>query len=561
MVKPTRKPAGQPAKKAPMTEAQASTGRNAKADRAIKIWSSMGPAYAKLFKENKEGFSEGQLRNTAIALTSEAKVLRKMTEEQVATKFASLAPQQLLSIVMLTYPNLNRGNIFAEIALTSPNEAVFFVKPFFQEPFIDSVKKNEGYGTKMAGRSFEDDENPFGFGEDPDWDENTGRDAIMESFEYRQANQLANAVVENNVLHFYGEDGQLGAEFGPNSENFTNGYCQIFDADNKKNVVAMQLASQDRWFISNDYPMVGEVKVEKAADGKISISLVKAEGATGDLPNIVGFGRFNAETDYLGKYLGEVELRPRLVRFTPQRTSIGVSWTQFTEIIMDTGYDLDAQSILSEAASQTINSQLDYQAVAFAYNLAKTNKTKSGKPMVQKFNAAYSSGSQFTDSEGHDVTLTGAKDSYLDNAQTFSQALGALSAMMYNELQRGAITHLVCGLNVMNYITLLGGYSTKGKQHPAGIYQFGELDGIKLFAAPTKIIPANEALAIFKNAKVDNDVALAFGTLVPLTSIGPIPRKNFYTEAAMATYGDMQTFNKKYLSIIKIEGIKDVLTE
>ena len=54
MVKPTKKPV---AAKQQITEQAAAGTRSAKADRAIKIWSSMGPAYAKLFKENKEGYS------------------------------------------------------------------------------------------------------------------------------------------------------------------------------------------------------------------------------------------------------------------------------------------------------------------------------------------------------------------------------------------------------------------------------------------------------------------------------------------------------------------------
>jgi hypothetical protein len=102
------------------------------------------------------------------------------------------------------------------------------------------------------------------------------------------------------------------------------------------------------------------------------------------------------------------------------------------------------------------------------------------------------------------------------------------------------------------------GYSPKGKQNQSGSHQFGELDGMPLFKVPSSIIPTNEVLCVWKNDAVENDVSIAFGTLIPFFSTGIIQRKNFYKEAGLATYGDWAVLNRRYLAIIAIENLKDI---
>ena len=84
-----------------------------------------------------------------------------------------------------------------------------------------------------------------------------------------------------------------------------------------------------------------------------------------------------------------------------------------------------------------------------------------------------------------------------------------------------------------------------------------ELDGIPLFKVPSNIIPTDELLTVWKNDQVENDVSIAFGTLIPFFSTGIIQRKNFYKEAGISTYGDWAVLNRRYLAIIKIDNLKD----
>jgi hypothetical protein len=261
------------------------------------------------------------------------------------------------------------------------------------------------------------------------------------------------------------------------------------------------------------------------------------------------FGRFNSESDFEGNYLGEVEIRMDEYMFKPSPTSIGVSWSQLTEITLDTSFNISAEEYLVSYASQEIRSALDYRAIRLAYAVAKTNAKKNPN-YYYHFDAAYN-----TASGG--VATVGTKDGYRDNAQTFVNAIDAIGDIIYDELNRGGVSRLVGGPSACSYMHLNAGYSPKGKQNQTGSHQFGELDGMPLFKVPSAIIPTNEILCVWKNDAVENDVAIAFGTLIPFFSTGIIQRKNFYKEAGLATYGDWAVLNRRYLAIIVIDNLKD----
>jgi len=264
------------------------------------------------------------------------------------------------------------------------------------------------------------------------------------------------------------------------------------------------------------------------------------------------FGRYNSESDFEGNYLGEVELRMSEYMFKPSPTSIGVSWSQLTEITLDTSFNISAEEYLVSYASQEIRSALDYRAIRIAYSVAKTN-AKFNPNYYYRFDAAYNT----TGVSPGAPNTAGTKDGYRDNAQTFVNAIDAVGDIIYDEINRGGVSRIVAGPSACSYMHLNAGYSPKGKQNQTGSHQFGEIDGMPLFKVPSKIIPTNELLCIWKNDQVENDVSIAFGTLIPFFSTGIIQRKNFYKEAGIATYGDWAVLNRRYLAIICIENLKD----
>lgn len=143
------------------------------------------------------------------------------------------------------------------------------------------------------------------------------------------------------------------------------------------------------------------------------------------------FARFNSESDFEGNYLGEVELRLSEYMFRPAATTIGVSWSQLTEITLDTSFNLSSEEYLVTYASQEIRTQLDYQALRKAYTIAKTNASHNPN-YYYIFDAAYNTAGQ--DPTVTPGALVGTKDGYRDNAQTFGSAIDAVADVMLDEL-------------------------------------------------------------------------------------------------------------------------------
>lgn len=510
--------------------------RTARANHQLKIWENVD--FLKNSEKAKSAINESNnSENTAFYLTNQARVLRHMTEEQVANDFMKVTPANLLKLVVMSMGNLNRGKIFTEFAMESPRDVFIYIRPFFARPFdlLQDGSRKDNMNSRTSSGAEKGKE--FGFDEDTsDW--TSARKALYETTEDRFATELANAPTASTTEVTF-----AGNEFGENGELYIDGYFKLYVKGNEKKVIAIQDPSTKAVFPSGDYP---GVVVTHTAD----TNTFKIEGLTlADGEEVQAYGRFDAETDYTGKYLGEVELRMSMKTFIPRRTAIGVSWTQLTDIILDSGFNQSAQDLLLDFAAATIHQQLDYQAVKMAYAIAKTNFTKDASGNVQKFAVEFDA--KYSNSG------TGAKDSYADNAQTFTTAIQTMGDKLYNDIHRGTINKLVCGVSAGTYITLLAGFSSSGKQDANGIYKFGTLDGIELYKAPTDVIPSNEILAIYKNDKIQQDAALVFGTLVPFTTTNVLPRKNFYKEAGLATYGDVGILEKKFLGIISIKDLKE----
>lgn len=506
--------------------------RAAKANRLIAKWKK-----ADFIDVNFEKMNESTAQNNAIWLTTQAKVLKKLSEDQQAKYFNGMTPQNVLKMMYLTMGNVNRGNIFTEFAMQTAHDCVYYVKPFFSKPSTglnNSDMKNRFNSEEVWKKLYETDEldgNVY----DPEG-VNGYRRPIYETTEDRMINQLANLTYADGKLsaadEIFGGDGTTA-----NGSKYIDGYVEIVSVDENgaldNDPLAIQDPSSKKFYLTAKGAEAG-LKIG-AYDGKGNYEV---EGFDAD--KMVAYGRFDQEDDYYGNYMGELELRMSRYSFHPRATTLGMTVTQLSEIVLDTTFDLGASEMLLEYGSDAIKTRMDYRAVKQAYAIAKAN----GKNFTVEFDAKYSN-------DG-----LGAKDSYVDNAQTFSSAIATLGDALYNDIQRGAITRIVCGTAVGTYLMLNAGFSPKGQQDPSGIYKFGELDGVQLFKAPSDIIPTNEALCVFKNQKVENDISIAFGTLIPLASTGMLPRKELFSEAGMASYGDWGVINRKYMGIIRVKGLK-----
>ena len=437
------------------------------------------------------------------------------------------------------------------------------------ETMRDSIKYIEPIYTNAQRDDFKWDlEQPEYTMDDRFDDVNHNRDVMYESTESRYATELVNIPVKNDK----GEDNitvdgnkiKVAFDGGALTGNYLakDSSLSIF-VDGKKMAIAIMGPVLDgstgaEWFGGKEIQIDDThiIKVEGVTQDGINAEFpvfVKPEngeyseatlGISGDQLTIDGVavrvlavGRFDSEKDLTGMHLGECELQMKTYYFNPRRISMGVTWTDMTELYLDLSFGVSAEDTLIDSVGQEIKKALDFQAVEYAN---RVQKVRSGNPLV-KFDAT--AGETF-------------KDSYWHTAQTFTQALGHVSDEMLNIFNRGGVTAIVGGPKACRYLELIEGYSTKGAQSPIGGHQVGELNGVPVFKVPSSVIADNELLTTWKNEQAEGDVSIAIGTLVPFASTGKLPRKNFYFEQGIARYEDTQALQPRYLGRVLIENIR-----
>lgn len=432
------------------------------------------------------------------------------------------------------------------------------------ETMRDSIKYIEPVYTNAQRDDFKWDlEQPEYTMDDRFDDVNHNRDVMYESTESRYATELVNVpaekvTVEGNKIKVAFDGGALTGNYIPKDSSLS-----IF-VGGKKMAIAIMGPVLDgstgaEWFGGKEIQIDAThiIKVEgvtqegvnaefpvfvKPENGEYAEATLSIEGdqltIDGVAVRVLAVGRFDSEKDLTGMHLGECELQMKTYYFNPRRISMGVTWTDMTELYLDLSFGVSAEDTLIDSVGQEIKKALDFQAVEYAN---KVQKVRSGNPLVQ-FDA--------------EAGNAGIKDSYWHTAQTFTQALGHVSDEMLNIFNRGGVTAIVGGPRACRYLELIEGYSTKGAQPPIGGHQVGELNGIPVFKVPSKVIADDELLTTWKNEQAEGDVSIAIGTLVPFASTGKLPRKNFYFEQGIARYEDMQALQPRYLGRVLIKNIR-----
>lgn len=542
----------------------------ARAEKAAKIWDNHP-----LFKGELSKLKEAKARqNAAIHLTNQARFMKQLNEQETSAEFQRMAPAHIMRLVQLTMTNLNRGNVFSEYAMETARDAIYYIKPYFSK----SVASDDNFATRSMSYGG-DEADPFGFGKDAVEDSTIGgyngkdkyyggakharngsesklnaRKSIYESAESRFANELANVASikttdESNTPLATIVITWKGGEFGDNGENYVPGSTKIYAGTDELDVIAFQDPNTFGYYVGQDYKDI--VKSITETGNVTTIELVDNKS----LPTkINAYARFESENDIEGKHIGEVNLFMSVYELRPRRTSIGVSWTKLAEITLDSTFNTQVDDLLLSSAADVIHGQLDLQAFKDAYAISKTNP----KSYCIEFDAKGKAQKAPTDENGNNAMFTYSLDSYVATANTFASAIELAGAALYTDIKRGAINKLVVGVSVAPYLKLMAGFAPTGLQTPAGVYKIGELDGIEVYKAPVEVIPHDEVLCVFKNEKVENDVALVYGTLVPFVS-SKLEYPTFYTRAGLASFGDKAILNPKYLARIVVKNLKDEL--
>lgn len=213
-------------------------------------------------------------------------------------------------------------------------------------------------------------------------------------------------------------------KWGAKGEKYLNGYATVYYGTDQ-NVVAIQDKRTGTFFTAPDF--AGLTVDIVAQPGQVAVITVEGEVGADfntkkygefDAKKLRVFGRYDSEDDFNGDYLGEVEIKMSDYFFSPRPTTIGVTWSQMSEIVLDTSFNVTAEEYLVTYASQAIKMHLDYQAVKMAYRVAKTNPAS----YQITFDAAYNS--------EKDSRLEG----YVHNAETFPLAIDTVGDNMLNDI-------------------------------------------------------------------------------------------------------------------------------
>ncbi len=506
--------------------------RDYRTDRLVEKWARV-PELGKGLRTMEEGTA----RNLAVLLENQARIMSRMTEAQLSSNFYGFTPENMLRLVRLSYPNSIRGKLFTEFAMETARDSIKYIRP---------VYTNSQTGSSMSNRTFGD----LNLNGDNEFTSSNYRKAMYETTEDRYPTELANITVaqgadpnEHKVTLDF-----AGGAFGTDGANYIDGYSALF-IGNEKNVLALQSRTGD-WFFGNvvkvDATQYYKVTAVSKTDANTFVATlqVSADGvtfanATRRVTGLLAYGRFNSEGDLTGEYLGEVELVMTDYQFRPRPLALGVTWTKLTELVLDTSFGVSAEEMLLDSAGQEIKKALDFRAVRFAYQHAKALSAAN----YVEFNAEAGAGTD---------------DSYFHTAQLIKQAVARIGDIQLNDINRGGVSRIVGGPAAVTYLSLYKGFSTKGAQPAIGGHQVGEIDGIPVFKVPSSVVNDDELMTVWKNDANEADVSIAFGTLLPFYSTGAIQRKNFYTEAGVARFEDVQCLQPRYLGRIKINGIREI---
>jgi len=565
--------------------------RSYRDDKLVEKWNRI-PEVGKNIKK----LDEGTARLLARHLENQARFMGRLTEAQLSSGFQGFSPENMLRLVRLAYPNTIRNKLFTEFAMESAKDSIKYIRPVYTTTANGQNLNDRTFGVpgwSNAGDAY-DPADPWNLNGSNDINNSDYRRAMYETNEDRYTNPMANALVATfdgthtwtvydsvkavqtfsavtdtsavanvggttltlnttGTWVIYGTltIGTTHAAVGSSafSLGYVDGYASLFTAADsyppsagtgwhlqEQNVIATQNKTGAALSVNGSWMIKSGSTLTITATSLVGVFALG--GA--DAANVRGgYGRFNPEGDFQGNFLGEVELIMTDYWFRPQPTTIGVTWSQLTELVLDTSFGVAAEELLVDYAGQEIKRSLDVRAVKIAYQAAKMN------PSYYTITFDASSGNS-TD------------DSYLSTAQTFTQAIARVADVQLNDINRGGVSRMVGGPAAMTYLRMVGGFSAKGQMTPVGGHQIGELQGIPLFKVPSNVIPDDEILCVWKNDENEADVAVAFGTLVPFFSTGIIQRKNFYKEAGLSTYGDWNVLNRRYLGLIKITGLRQL---
>lgn len=297
--------------------------RNAFADKLLEKWNRR-PEGAKL--DRLYTVSKNKARSTAILLENQARHLKALRESgtQLSTSF-STTPENVLRIVRIGVANSNRPDIFTEWALTSTNDALYFVDKIF--------------GTTIRGGVFGD--RIYDHGADA-----TNYPSEMD--------QLVLGTGDGTTTTFTGT--ATSTPLVPFTVRVQSGGAFVANDDGAGNISSTAVST-------------GTVNY---ATGAVSVTFATAPVSGASI--MVEYD-WNSEVAANYGSIGDVQIKVTRKRFNPRPQPLRYSYTKMVELVLGTTQLGDVEEMLVRAVGDEHAFRRDYKAFQIARRLALSNVT------------------------------------------------------------------------------------------------------------------------------------------------------------------------------------------
>jgi hypothetical protein len=423
------------------------------------------------------------------------KALKKFNENMISQNFQT-TPENVLKIIKLGVANAIRGDLFTEVPLVTPDDALYYV-----ERKISNTFTNRG----TAGQIINENVNPYHPAEILPTS-TVGSGATQYSITAGNPPIIPNKVriyLDNRLV---GEDDGAGAitpVVKTGSTNLTTSPTATYQTVNYT---------------------TGAVKLEFDA------AVTAAEG-------IVVIASWDSEQSTNYDQYGKVKLTTRKQNFEARPQPLGYEYSQMTEVLLGTTMGLDTEGELIEAVGLEHALAKDYRAIRRANAIALSNQTYT-------FDADFANAGEVSANS---------------HAQNIISKMDQISGDVFNDKKRGWMNKVVVGTNMATYLRKHKLWVEDSNYTKEGPCKIGKLAGYEVFMTPeiedefgNKAVSQNDAIMTYKNPREGLDIGLAIGVLTELSAKLTYPQ--MYTEGYIASVESMLELNKTFVRKLTLQN-------
>lgn len=469
--------------------------RNAMADKLVESWSrtEIGQKLDETYTKSKR-----RARHTAMLLQNELNHLKQLSETTIKTQFSTV-PENVLRIVRIGTANSNRGEIFTEWPLVTPDDAIYFVDRVYAAPEATALSQ---FGGALRGGV--------------------------------PGTRLYETVAPNFATESYTSAVQVA---GSASYTFTLSPNPVVPFSVKLIIGGALVGSDNGAGGFNSTYNQGGVTVNTATStinytsGAVTINFSAASPAN-------FFAEYNWNSEVKTNYVeyAKVDIGISKKRFNARPNPLGYEWTDMAEITLGATGLGNVRDMLLRAVGDEHAMRRDYKAVQMANRVSLKNP-------ITTFNADFAAVGEVSDKS---------------NAQRILSTISDISGALYNDIKRGSVNRIVAGTKAITYFKKHDLWKTDNSQdRVSGTYLAGSLDDIQVYGVPEDtangLLASNEAILTYKNPNEDGDVALAFGVMTELAAELRYPQ--LVTSGNVATVEDSLEIQSKFLRKLVVQNL------